>query len=166
MEQTDENGYFINVQLPGEETDMDLNKVILPKKYPQEIKIKDDKMADLLFMRKDLVNGGKWIDDLAERQKSGSLCQQSEEKCVSLFTEDTWGANNSMLREEVKKIDNPQHALIGNKEKQFKKSQKSRKARKASNDIQDDIDYAIEKTEEKLQPIYELQRTFKKKMKN
>ena len=55
--------------------------------------------------------------------------------------------------------------LKGNKEIEFKKYQKSRKTRKASNVSQTEIDYAIEKTGEKLYPIYELEENFNK-MKN
>ena len=81
---TDENGYFINVQLPGkEEEDLDLSKVTLKMKYPKELKIKEEKMTDLLEMRKQLSAAGNWIDELHARQKSGTLCQQSEEKCES-----------------------------------------------------------------------------------
>ena len=161
----DEDGVFINVQLPGEKTDMNLGKVKLPLKYPQEIKIANEKMTDLLSMRDLLFAGGKWIEELAERQKLGGLCQQIEEECVSSFDEDTWGENNCLLREKVKKIDNPQHSLLATKEKQIDKSQKSQKARKASNGIQDDIDYAIEKSEKRLLQIYELQKTLQKKIK-
>ena len=79
---TDENGYFINVQLPGkEEEDLDLSKVTLKMKYPKELKIKEEKMTDLLEMRKQLSAAGNWIDELDVRQKSGTLCQQPEEKC-------------------------------------------------------------------------------------
>merc|ERR1712055_192540 len=75
-------------------------------------------------MRKLLSAAGNWIDDLHARQKSGSLCQQPEEKCESIFKENTWGANNSLDRETVKKITDPQNALKGNKEIPFKKRKK------------------------------------------
>ena len=160
----DEDGVFINVQLPGEKTDMNLGKVKLPLKYPQEIKIANEKMNDLLSMRDLLFAGGKWIEELAERQKLGGLCQQIEEECVSSFDEDTWGENNCLLREKVKKIDNPQNSLLATKEvKQIDKSQKSQKARKASNGIQNDIGYALQKSKNGLQQIYDLEKTLRAK---
>ena len=152
---TDENGYFINVQLPGEEEDLDLSKVTLKMKYPKELKIKEEKITDLLEMRKQLSAAGNWIDELDARQKSGTLCQQSEEKCESIFKENTWGANNSLDRETVKKITDPQNALKGNKEIPFKK----RKTR-SSNSRQTEIDFAISQTEEQLQTIFELEERF------
>ena len=166
MDTKDTEGHFINVQLPGKDKeDLDLSKVPLPMKYTKELKIKDEKMTDLLEMRKQLSAAGNWIDELDARQKSGTLCQQSEEKCESIFKENTWGANNSMDRETVKKIENPENALKGNKEIEFKKYQKSRKTRQSSNGSQTEIDYAISQTGEKLYPIYELEENFNK-MKN
>ena len=162
MDQTDDNGYFINVQLPGEEEALDLSKVPLKMKYTKELKIKDEKMTDLLEMRKLLSAAGNWIDDLHARQKSGTLCQQPEEKCESIFKENTWGANNSLDRETVKKITDPQNALKGNKEIQFKKYHTSRKTRQSSNGSQTEIDIAISQTGEKLYPIYELEENFNK----
>ena len=67
-----------------------------------------------------------------------------------------------MDRETVKKIENPENALKGNKEIEFKKYQKSRKTRQSSNVSQTEIDYAISQTGEKLYPIYELEENFKK----
>ena len=156
MDTKDAEGHFINVQLPGKDNeDLDLSKVPLPMKYNKELKVKDERMDDLLEMRKLLYAGGKWIDDLHARQKSGTLCQQPEEKCESIFKENTWGANNSLDRETVKKITDPQNALKGNKEIPLKK----RKTR-SSNSRQTEIDFAISQTEEQLQTIFELEERF------
>ena len=60
-------------------------------------------------------------------------------------------------------MDNPDHALNGNKEKELEKHEKLRKAKKAPN--QTEMEYSLEKTAETLRPIYELEEKLKNKKK-
>ena len=165
MQDKDENGHLINVQLPGKDhLELNLGKVELKQKYSKEIKITDEKMKDLSDMRTILDKAGDWIEELAKRQKSEALCQEpSEEECdYSIFEKNTWGADNSMQREKVKKIENPAHALNGNKEKELETPELdvNQKAPK-----QNDFAYSVQKTGEKLSPIIELVEKFEKKKK-
>ena len=112
MDQTDDDGVFIRIQLPGVNTDLDLGTVSLDLKYPKQIQISSDKLSDLQSMREQLYVGGRWIQELAEsQQKLEGLCQQVEDDCESHFDEETWGENNSLVREKVQQVA-PQNALI------------------------------------------------------
>ena len=113
MDQTDDDGVFIRIQLPGVNTDLDLGTVSLDLKYPKQIQISSDKLSDLQSMREQLYAGGRWIQELAESQKLEGLCQQIEDECESHFHKDTWGEDNSLVREKVKQVA-PQNALIPN----------------------------------------------------
>ena len=95
-------------------------------KYPQEIKLNPDKMDDLKSMRQNLSEGGRWIEELDERQKQDGLCQQVEDDVESPFDEESWGANNNLVREKVKQVP-IEHALINDpKPKNTQKRQKNR----------------------------------------
>ena len=65
-----------------------------------------------------------------------------------------------MQREKVKKMENPVHALNGNNEKELETPglDLAKKAPK-----QNEFDYSVQKTHEKLGPIFELVEKFEKK---
>ena len=113
MDQADDDGVFIRIQLPGVKTDLDFGTVSLDLKYPNEIQVCSDKLSDLEKMREHLSVGGRWIQELAESQKVEGLCQQEEDDCESHFDKDDLGEDNSLVREKVKKVD-PQNALVPN----------------------------------------------------
>ena len=69
IEESDENAVFIDVQLPKVKKErLNLGLVTLEPKYPEEIKLSTEKLADLRQMRNDLANGDRWIDELIESQ--------------------------------------------------------------------------------------------------
>ena len=117
----------IKVQLPKAKEDLNLGTVEMELKYPQEIKLNPDKLDDLKSMRQNLSEGGRWIEELDERQKQDGLCQQVEDDVESPFDEESWGANNNLVREKVKQVP-IEHALI-NDPKPKKNTQKRQKNR-------------------------------------
>ena len=124
FDETDEQAVFIKVQLPKAKEVLNLGTVELKLKYPQEIKLNPDKLDDLKSMRESLSEGGRWIEELDERQKQDGLCQQVEDDVESPFDEESWGANNNLVREDVKQVP-IEHALINDpKPKPPKKDKK------------------------------------------
>ena len=111
FDETDHQAVFVKVQLPHTTDNLNLGIVKLELKYPQEIKLNSDKMNDLKSMRDNLSEGGRWIEELDERQKQDGLCQQVEDDVESPFDEESWGANNNLVREKVKQVP-IEHALI------------------------------------------------------
>ena len=85
FDETDNQAVFVKVQLPKATDKLNLGTVDLELKYPQEIKLNSDKMDDLKTMRENLFEGGRWIDELDERQKKDGLCQQVEDDVESPF---------------------------------------------------------------------------------
>ena len=66
--ETDEEGSFVNVQLPKAKGDLNLGLISLEPKYSEQIKLCPDKLKDLKAMRHYLRNGGQWITELGEIQ--------------------------------------------------------------------------------------------------
>ena len=125
FDETDHQAAFVKVQLPHTTDDLNLGTVELELKYPKQIKLNSDKMDDLKSMRDNLSEGGRWIEELDETQKQDGLCQQVEDDVESHFDKETWGANNNLVREKVKKVP-IEHALI-NDHKPKKKHRKDKK---------------------------------------
>ena len=64
FDEKDEQGEFINVQLPRAQGDLDLGKISLEPKYLEQIKLCPNKLKDLTTMSHVLRSGGQWIKDL------------------------------------------------------------------------------------------------------
>ena len=64
FDEKDEQGEFINVQLPRVQGDLDLGKISLEPKYLEQIKLCPNKLKDLTTMSHVLRSGGQWIKDL------------------------------------------------------------------------------------------------------
>ena len=61
-----------------------------------------------------------------ERQKQDGLCQQVEDDVESPFDEESWGANNNLVREKVKQVP-IEHALINDPKPKKKTPKKDKK---------------------------------------
>ena len=118
FDETDKQAVFIKVQLPKAKEVLNLGTVELKLKYPQEIKLNPDKLDDLKSMRESLSVGGRWIEELDERQKQDGLCQQVEDDVESPFDE--------LVREDVKQVP-IEHALINDPKPKPPKKDKTNK---------------------------------------
>ena len=105
FEQPDEDFIFIDVQLPKVKGKLNLGLIQLEPKYPEQIKLTTDKMADLQTIRRDFGKEGDWIDELSETQRGlEGLFTEDDDPCESHFTKDSWGADNNFVPEPVKRV--------------------------------------------------------------
>ena len=107
FDEKDEQGEFINVQLPRAQGDLDLGKISLEPKYLEQIKLCPDKLKDLTTMSHVLRNGGQWITDLnvIQDKLEGNYIPNDNE-C---------GPNPLMEFEPVRRVEE-QDALANNKD--------------------------------------------------
>ena len=95
IEQKDIKGTHVDVGLPKSKQILNLSKIVLQQKYPEQILLNTKKLHDLKTMSKDLHKAMDWVKELEEKQKSALDYKDDDE---TIFLDHTFERDESVRK--------------------------------------------------------------------